>query len=96
MGFDASMIWSAISGFETIFRADLPRMTVFSAEQKGIYRTESLIDNADRHFPTAISKRLPAQAKTDIVLAGKCLAFDVHTASAFHMWRALEIIIGAY
>ena len=32
----------------------------------------------------------------DIILAGKCLAFDVSTASAFHMWRALEIVFGAY
>lgn len=85
-----------VENFETVFRADLPRMTVFSAERKGIYHTEMLIDNTDQHFPETIHKSLPSQARTDILLAGKCLAFDVHTASAFHMWRALEVVIGAY
>jgi hypothetical protein len=96
LGLKARMIYTAIENFETVLRADVPRMTVFSAEQKGIYQTERLIDNTDESFPESIRKRLPSQAKTDIVLAGKCLAFDVHTASAFHMWRALEIVIGAY
>ena len=96
LGFKPRMIYTAIENFETVLRADVPRMTVFSAEQKGIYQTERLIDNTDESFPEPIRKRLPSQAKTDIVLAGKCLAFDTHTASAFHMWRALEIVIGAY
>ena len=34
MGFDASMIWSAISGFETIFRADFPPRMMCLAQSK--------------------------------------------------------------
>jgi hypothetical protein len=96
LGHRPRLIDFSIETLETVFRADLPRMTVLSVEHKGIYQTERLIDQTDEHFPESIRKLLPAQAKTDIVLAGKCLAFDVHTASAFHMWRALEIVIGAY
>jgi hypothetical protein len=96
LGIKPRLIDSSIETLETVFRADLPRMTVLSVEHKGIYQTERLIDQTDEHFPESIRKRLPTQAKTDVVLAGKCLAFDVHTASAFHMWRALEIVFGAY
>jgi hypothetical protein len=96
MGIYARFPYIDIHRFETIFKADLPRMTVFAAERKGIYQTEGLIDRAEEHFPAAIRKRLPKQAKTDLHFAGKCLAFDTPTACAFHMWRALEVVFGAY
>lgn len=96
LDFKATAVQSSLQTFETVFRADLPRMTVFSAEQKGIYRTESLIDHAEDHFPEAIRKRLPEQARLDIHFAGKCLGFDIPTASAFHTWRALEVVFSAY
>lgn len=96
LGARAAEIEQAARDFDTVFKADMPRMTVFSAEQKGIYRTEDLIDNADHHFPDSVRQGLPKQAKLDIASAGKCLAFDVPTASAFHLWRALEIVIEAY
>jgi hypothetical protein len=96
MGISGRFPYIHIHKFETIFRADLPRMTVFAAEQKGLYQTERLIDNAEDHFPAAVRKRLPKQAKTDLHFAGKCLAFDTPTACAFHVWRALEIVFGVY
>lgn len=92
----ADEIKRLVVDFDTIFKNDMPSMTVFSAEQKGIYQTEGLIDNASKHFPESISKRLPGQAKTDIDAGGRCLAFNVPTACAFHMWRALEVVFGAY
>jgi hypothetical protein len=96
IGVYAGLVGANIHRFETIFTADLPRMTVFAAESKGIYQTDKLIDSAEEHFLAAIRTRLPKQAKTDLHFAGKCLAFDTPTACAFHMWRALEIIFGAY
>jgi hypothetical protein len=92
----AQLILAAATDFETIFKNDTPSMTVYWAEQKGIYRTEDLIDHADEHLPESVSKRLPEQAKTDIKAAGRCLAFNIPTATAFHMWRALEVVFEAY
>lgn len=96
LGSDAEKIVRAVTEFDTVFRNDAPRMAVFSVEKKGIYQTEDLIDHADRHLPEAVCQRLPRQAKMDIVSAGRCLAFNIPTATAFHVWRALEIVFGAY
>jgi hypothetical protein len=71
-------------------------MAVFSVEKKGIYQTEDLIDHADEHLPESARGRIQPQAKTDLIAAGRCLAFNIPTASAFHVWRALEIVFGAY
>ncbi len=96
VGDDAEKIVRAVTDFEIVFKNDAPRMSVFSIEKKGIYQTEDLIDHADEHLPKSVSQRLPRQAKTDLVAAGRCLALNVPTATAFHMWRALEIVFGAY
>lgn len=96
IGSAAERIIDAVTAFDTVFRNDSPSMNIFSAEQKGIYRMEDLIDHADEHLPESVRKSLPAQAKMDIVAAGRCLAFNIPTATAFHMWRALEVVFGAY
>jgi hypothetical protein len=96
MGDDAEGIVRAVTNFDTLLDSDSPRMAVFSVEKKGIYQTADLIDHADQHLPEAARKRLPKQAKTDLIAAGRCLAFNIPTSSAFHAWRALEIVFGAY
>jgi len=96
MGSNAEEIVAAVKEFDTVFKNDVPSMTVFSAEKKGIYSTLDLIDHADDHFPAWAAKNLPAQARTDILAAGRCLAFNVPTATAFHVWRALEVVFGEY
>jgi hypothetical protein len=92
----AERVLKSVTAFETVFKNDSPAMSVFSAERKGIYWMEGLIDKADEHLPESVSKSLPEQAKTDIKAAGRCLAFNIPTATAFHMWRALEVVFGAY
>jgi len=89
-------ILDAAAAFETVFNNDSPSMSVFSAERKGIYWMEGLIDHADEHLPESVSKSLPEQARKDIKAAGRCLAFNIPTATAFHIWRSLEVVFGAY
>lgn len=92
----AEEIKRSVKEFDTIFKNESPRMTVFSSERKGLYDMEGLIDHADQHLPESVSKRLPTQAREDLRGAGRCLAFNIPTASVFHAWRALEVVIGAY
>ena len=96
LGARAGVIVDAAKAFETVFKNDSPSMSTFSAERKGIYWMEGLIDHADKHLPESVWKWLPEQGKKDIKAAGRCLAFNIPTATAFHMWRALEVIFGAY
>jgi hypothetical protein len=96
LGFKANAVSRAVKEFDTVFKNDAPHMTVFAAPQKGIYDTRALITRAEQHLPEALTPYAPEQALTDIAAAGRCLAFEVFTASAFHTWRALETAIGAY
>ncbi len=64
--------------------------------QKGIYSTDELIARAETHVPEKYREVLSGKATDDIQQAGKCLAFEVSTASAFHMWRAVESVMNSY
>jgi hypothetical protein len=96
LGARAGVIVDGALAFETIFKNDSPSMSTFSTERKGIYWMEGLIDHADEHLPESVREWLPEQGKKDIKAAGRCLAFNIPTATAFHMWRALEVVFGVY
>jgi hypothetical protein len=52
-----------------------------------------LIEQADVDFPTSIRLLLPPSAIDEIRAAGRALAFDLFTASAFHIMRAAELVL---
>ncbi len=89
-------IKNTIQGLETVLSNDMPGVSTYVVSQKGIYKTDDLIERADHYFPDDIRKALPAQAKKDLIESGKCLAFETPTACAFHLWRAVETVMGAY
>jgi hypothetical protein len=93
---DAHQITSSLKEFETVLGNDAPGISAYLVSQKGIYRTEDLILHADLYFPQEIRSDLPVQAKKDIIEAGKCLAYEVPTACAFHLWRAVETVMNSY
>ena len=47
-------------------------------------------------IPAPLRVKLPPQAVFDIREAGKCLAFETPTASAFHLLRAVEAMLLLY
>jgi hypothetical protein len=96
LGSKAQLILVAVTDFETVFKNDTPSMAAFWVQQKGIYRTDDLIDHAEMHIPSSVTNYLSSQAKVDLRDAGRCLAFNLPTATAFHVWRALEITFGEY
>lgn len=82
--------------FETVLANELPGLATYVVSQKGIYSTDELISSAETHIPERYRHHLSIKAEDDIQRAGKCLAFEVPTASAFHMWRAVESVMNTY
>ncbi|MBI2986152.1 MAG: hypothetical protein HYY45_05220 [Deltaproteobacteria bacterium] len=81
---------------ETVLANDLPGLATYYVIQKGLYSTDDLISHAHHHIPESLRSYVPKQAIIDINEAGKCLAFELPTASAFHMWRAVETVMEEY
>lgn len=89
-------ITNSIKSFETILKNDMPEMSTFAVAQIGIMRTDDLINRAYRQIAAPLQKLLVDKARADILEAGKCLAFRVSTAAAFHACRAIETGIDQY
>ena len=82
--------------FETVLANEMPGIPTYYVRAKGIYSTDDLISNSVQHIPVDLQKFLPMKANTDVNEAGKCLAFELATATAFHTWRAVESVMDAY
>jgi hypothetical protein len=96
---DTYVLWQlqkVLSDFETILAAELDLVDTYSVSKKGAYSTADLIQAADVMFPESIRKRLSQQAIDDVRQAGKCLAFETATAAGFHIFRAIESVMGVY
>jgi hypothetical protein len=82
--------------FETVLANELTGLPIYYVSPKGIFSIDDLIYHADSHLPQAVFTALPEKAHRDICDSGRCLAFEIPTASAFHMWRALETVMDTY
>lgn len=88
-------IHSKLTEFQTVLNAELGIADCYFVSRKGAFDTASLISAGELCFPPD----LPAKAATsiaDVRAAAKCLAFEVPTASGFHIMRALEAVIRSY
>ena len=54
------------------------------------YDLEKLTENPEKLFPAGSYSKLPLLAQADILSGCKAIAFDLPTASAFHLLRAVE------
>jgi hypothetical protein len=91
-----SSVTGALKNFETVLQNDMPEMSTFAVAQIGIYRTENLINKAYLQIDESIRPLLLPLALNDVTEAGKCLAFRVPTAAAFHLSRAIETGMNQY
>lgn len=71
-------------------------MDTYFVTKKGAYSTADLVDNAHHQIPEPTRTYLPDQTRSDFDQAGKCMAFDVPTAGAFHLLRGTEVVIREY
>jgi hypothetical protein len=82
--------------FETIFEHESRGIDVYAVTPKGIYSTPALIERAEDALPAEVKGRLPAETIYDIQQAGRCLAFNIPTATGFHILKAVESMIREY
>ena len=75
---------------------EMPDVAAYVVSQKGIYRTEDLIEHAEKQLTLTAQSILSAETIVDIQQAGKCLAYELATACTFHLWRAIETTMGQY
>ncbi|MBI4304637.1 MAG: hypothetical protein HY665_09930 [Chloroflexi bacterium] len=90
---DAYAITSSLKEFQIVWQTELGKMDTYFISQKGIYSTSDLIERADNVLPKEIADALPESIRSDIKQAGRCLAFDLATATGFHIMRALEGVL---
>lgn len=82
--------------FDVLFTRESRKINVFAISPVGIYDIEKLIESADKRFPQNLLKVMPELTVNDLKEAGKCLAFELPTACAFHICRATEALMLAY
>lgn len=93
LGYRAQTFAAHARDFETVLGAELQDIDTYFIEKKGIYVTSDLIDHADMALDEATQKTIPQESLRDFREAGKCLAFDLATASGFHSMRATESVL---
>ena len=93
---DLYLITEGVREFEVLLNAELSNLDVYAVSSKGIYSIPQLIEHVDHTFDEDVRAILPENAKHDICQAGRCLAFDLPTASGFHIARAVESVLLGY
>jgi hypothetical protein len=87
---------NALDTFETVFSAEMGETATYFVPRRGIFNTAALVDNADEAFPQEIRGCVPQKSRDDWRAAGRCLAFNLLSASGFHVARAVEGTIESY
>lgn len=93
--YEASNIVSLLTKFENNLEAEYATKDLFVVSPKGLYSTTDLIERTENAFPEEFRDRIPA-AMRDLKEAGRCIAFEVPTAAAFHIFRAGETVAKQY
>jgi hypothetical protein len=92
----ASQLKRSLRDFETVFREEMKDLSAYLVPKTGIYSTSHLVDEATNTFPANLRSCLPEKTLVDWKAAGKCLAFGLFTACAFHVARSVEGTLEEY
>lgn len=92
--------WSSLAAeidkFQVVFMAECNDLEIYSVGQLSIYNISALVSQASERFPLEYRDMIPSEALLEFDNAGKCLAFNLPTASGFHSLRGVELCILAY
>ena len=90
--YEARTLAGYFSDIEKTLYAEMTDKYVYEVTDKRI-DVNKLLYNIDALFPSGVFKNLPGIAKYDFTEAGKCIAFNLPTAAAFHILRGTEEIL---
>ncbi len=86
---------SALSNFETALLSEATMADAYYVLEKKPYSTPTLITEGETLFPPAVTANVP-EAVADMREAGKCIAYELPTAAAFHIYRVTEAVLRRY
>ena len=89
-------IRNGITTFENQFSVELQKTATYAVPERGIFKTEGLVDSADQHIHASVHAAVSTFARNEFKAAGRCLAFGLYPASGFHSARAVEDVLRAY
>jgi hypothetical protein len=89
-------IYQLTAKLNALLDADLAHQSVYNVLPKRAYDINTLIFDATQIFAEAVRIEFNAEEKWNIEQAGRCLAFEVATAAAFHIWRTLDSVLQRY
>ena len=87
---------TAIQHFTSVLFAELPQADIYSISQKRAYKMSLFLATAETVLPKSALEYLSHRTITDVREAGRCIAFDQHTAAGFHAVRAVEAVARRY
>ena len=92
---DAKELISIMGNLETTVRAEAATLNAYVLTEQRL-DGRRLVDRPESFLGNKTFNKLPFVAQYDIKEAGKCIAFEVPTAGAFHLLRATEDTLRAY
>ena len=95
VGWEAASLSAAIEKFTTLLTAELAVSDFYFVTNKGCFDTTRLIESGANLFPQDLSEKVPSAVR-DCVEAGRCIAFGLPTAAAFHLHRVNEMVLRVY
>jgi len=92
---DVSDLLGDFNRYEAVLTSELAVADAYFVLEKKPYNTLTLVTDGPSLFPPSLPLKVP-EAWRDMLDAGKCLAFEVPTAAAFHIHRATEAVLRRY
>lgn len=94
-GVELWRIRDSYSRYKIALMAEFATLESFFVTQKGAFDTVTLVRFGEMLFPLELGKKVP-EAMYDAREAAKCLAYEVPTASGFHIFRVVESVLRRY
>lgn len=95
VGWDYANLLTAVNSFTTLLAAELRVSDFYFVTNKGCYDTTRLIESGADLFPPELASKVP-NVVLDCSEVGKCIAFGLPTAAAFHLHRINEAVLREY
>lgn len=92
---DAKELTEALQNFEISMQSDFGVRDTFVCSPKAAYSTTLLAEHGETLVSTGAHELVPSM-KQDLHDAGRCMAFELPTAAAFHLFRAVEAMVRSY
>lgn len=93
---DLTLVRTLLEKFESALAAEMSGAPIYLARKCGIYSTADLVSKASGCFQEDVRALIPDAALVEFDHAGRALSFELGSAAAMHLLRAVEIVLKKY